>query len=161
MRLTHEQAKKILAQRFPMLMVDRVTGFEPGRSITVVKAISGNDIFLLGHFPSQAVWPGVLIIETMAQASTILFDLTQYGEALEGKTGVNVLHRTNLTFLHPVFPGDLLAVRMDVVKLVERGLVVKGTASVDGRVVARGELVLGEAPVQESATHSAPAVAEA
>ena len=143
--LDFEQIRRILAHRFPMLMVDRVTAFEAGKSIDVIKQVSGNDIFFVGHFPRQAVWPGALITESMAQASALLFVLSRPPEDFDRKKRMlKVLHKMSVTFVHPVYPGDSLAVRIDVIKMIEHALVTKGAATVDGRVVARGEIILGE-----------------
>ena len=73
MQLDFEEIKKLIPQRFPFIMIDKVLEVEPGKEALAVKNISGNDIFFLGHFPEKAIMPGVAIIEAMAQTSIVLF----------------------------------------------------------------------------------------
>ncbi len=73
MRLDFEAVKRLVPQKFPFLMVDRVLELEPGHRAIAIKNISGNEFFFLGHFPNMAVMPGALIIEGMAQTAIILF----------------------------------------------------------------------------------------
>ncbi|HEY8150076.1 MAG TPA: 3-hydroxyacyl-ACP dehydratase FabZ [Vicinamibacteria bacterium] len=141
--LDFEDVRRILAHRFPMLMVDRVTAFEAGRSLRAIKQVTGNDVFFVGHFPRQAVWPGALIAESMAQASALLFVLSR-PPADRKKRALKVLHKMTVTFTHPVFPGDTLVVQSDAVKIIDHGLVARAVVTVDERVVAKGEFILGE-----------------
>jgi 3-hydroxyacyl-[acyl-carrier-protein] dehydratase len=73
MQLDFEEIKKLIPQRFPFIMIDKIVEMKPGKEAVAVKNISGNDIFFLGHFPDVAIMPGVAIIEAMAQTSIILF----------------------------------------------------------------------------------------
>src|SRR6185295_16191005 len=66
------EIKKILPHRYPMLMVDRVLEIEPGKRIVGVKSISANEAIFQGHFPGQPIFPGVLILEALAQLSCVL-----------------------------------------------------------------------------------------
>ena len=61
MQLDFEEIKKLIPQRFPFIMIDRVLEIEPGKHATAVKNISGNDMVFLGHFPEKAIMPGALI----------------------------------------------------------------------------------------------------
>ncbi len=61
-----------LPQRFPMMMIDRVTECEPGKRIVALKNVSANEPYFQGHFPHRPIMPGVLILEAMAQAAGIL-----------------------------------------------------------------------------------------
>src|SRR6266536_1499075 len=109
--LDFEEIRRILAHRFPMLMVDRVTGFEAGKSLEAIKHVSANELFFVGHFPRQAVWPGALIAESKAQASALLFVLSRSRDDFQRKKRtLKVLHKMTVTFVHPVFPGDTLLV---------------------------------------------------
>ena len=67
-----EEIQEFLPHRYPMLLVDRVTDMELGKSITAYKNITTNEPYLVGHFPGKQIMPGVLIVEAMAQASGIL-----------------------------------------------------------------------------------------
>ena len=77
MVLNFEQIKKLLPQRFPFLLLDKIIDYEPNKRIKGIKNITGNDIFFQGHFPKEAIMPGALIIEAMAQVSIIFFKLSQ------------------------------------------------------------------------------------
>ena len=75
-------------QRFPFLLVDRITEFEAGRRIVALKNVTVNEPFFPGHFPYKPIMPGVLILEAMAQAASILAFRT-----METRRGVGVLLR--------------------------------------------------------------------
>ena len=61
-----------LPHRYPFLMVDRVLEVTPGKSIVAIKNVSRNEEYFQGHFPHHPVMPGVLIIESLAQAAALL-----------------------------------------------------------------------------------------
>jgi len=65
MQLNFEQIKKLLPQRYPYLMVDKVLELEPGKTIVAVKNVTGNEAYFSGHFPEIAIMPGTAIIEAM------------------------------------------------------------------------------------------------
>ena len=73
MQLDFEEIKKLIPQRFPFILIDRILEVEPGKYAISIKNISGNDIFFLGHFPEKAIMPGVAILEAMAQTAIVLF----------------------------------------------------------------------------------------
>src|SRR5580704_1576253 len=74
--MTFEEVKAHLKQRFPFIMVDRVLELEPGKRITTIKNVTGNEIQFLGHFPEFAIMPGTAIIEAIGQSASILFSHT-------------------------------------------------------------------------------------
>jgi 3-hydroxyacyl-[acyl-carrier-protein] dehydratase len=67
-----EEILELLPHRYPFLLVDRVLDFEEGRFLRAVKNVSVNEPFFQGHFPGKPIFPGVLILEAMAQATGIL-----------------------------------------------------------------------------------------
>jgi len=73
MRLDFEEIKKLLPQRFPFIMIDKVLELKPGEEAIAIKNISGNDNTISWPFPERAIMPGAAIIEAMAQTSIILF----------------------------------------------------------------------------------------
>lgn len=125
---------QMIPHRYPLLMIDRVINAVPGVSATGVKNVSINEPFFQGHFPSEPVMPGVLIIESMAQTSAALVVMT-LGAAAEGKL-VYFMSIDSARFRKPVVPGD--ALRVHVTKQRNRGSVWKfrGEAMVDGTLVA-------------------------
>jgi 3-hydroxyacyl-[acyl-carrier-protein] dehydratase len=153
--MTFEEVRALLAQRFPMLMVDTVISLEPGKRIRTTKNVTGNEIHFLGHFPEHAVMPGTLIVEAIGQSASILFAKTagtRPGEFL-------VLGSINdMRFLVPVAPGDRLEIDVEALKFVGDFAFVEGVATVDGAVVAKGKLGFARRNLQ---TSSAPAEAKA
>lgn len=134
--------KKILPHRYPFLLVDRVLELIPNQRIVALKNVTVNENFFNGHFPSKPVMPGVLIIESMAQAAGLVM-LSQ--EEHKGKipyfTGID-----NARFRKPIVPGDQIIIEVDVIKV--RGNVgrVKAVAKTDNQVATEAELmfILGE-----------------
>ena len=98
--------KKILPHRYPFLFVDRVLDIREGKYCKALKNISANEEVFQGHFPQQAVLPGVMIIEALAQTAGIVIDSGK-GKAEAGSivffAGIN-----NAKFRVPVVPGDQL-----------------------------------------------------
>lgn len=140
--LDFEQVRSILVHRFPLLMIDKVVYAEPGKRIVAIKNVTGNEIHFLGHFPKQAIMPGVLIIEAIAQAAVILYTLS--AEDMEQEREVTkYLSSANVKFLKPVLPGDRLQLEIDIIKQVDYAVAVRAIARVDD-IVAKGELVLGK-----------------
>src|SRR5262245_13996071 len=123
-----------IPHRYPMLMVDRVIDMHLDRSAVGIKNVSINEPFFQGHFPSEPVMPGVLIIEAMAQTAAVLVVAT-YGQESEGKL-VYFMSLDDVRFRRPVFPGDRLELHVE--KMQSRASVWKfaGKAIVDGKVAA-------------------------
>lgn len=137
--MTFEEVRAALKQRFPMIMVDTVTSIEPGKSIQTVKNVTGNEIQFLGHFPEHAVMPGTMIVEAVGQSASILFSKTTGTGAQTGEFLVlGVINE--MRFLAPVFPGNRLDMEIQVLKFIGDFALVEATATVDGKLVARGKL---------------------
>ena len=140
MQLDFEEIKKLIPQRFPFIMLDRVVEIEPGKRAVAIKNVSGNDIFFLGHFPEKAVMPGAAIIEAMAQAAIVLFASDKPQSA--GETRPQYLFGSvKARFLHAVTPGDQIRITVESVKSLPTGAYVSGEASVGDTKVAEAELV--------------------
>ena len=139
MTLDFEEIKKLIPQRFPFIMIDKVIDIEPGKEATAVKNISGNDIFFLGHFPDKAVMPGAAIIEAMAQTSIVLFATEKRKE--NDKVPLYYFGSVKARFYHPVVPGDQLKIKVVNVKSMPNGAYVSGEAFVDDKKVSEAELV--------------------
>jgi len=124
----------MIPHRYPFLMVDRVVGVRPGESAVGIKNVSINEHHFQGHFPSNPVMPGVLIIEAMAQTAGVLVVRT-LGPDAEGKL-VYFMSVDQARFRKPVVPGDRL--ELHVTKERSRGSVWKfrGEAKVAGTLVA-------------------------
>jgi len=133
------QILKILPHRYPFLLVDRVLDYEIDKKLTAIKNVSINEPFFGGHFPHRPVFPGVLLIEAMAQASAILASLGI--DALASETTVYLFAGVNnVRFKRQVEPGD--QVQLDVQLMRKKGRVWKtsATASVDGNLCATADI---------------------
>jgi 3-hydroxyacyl-[acyl-carrier-protein] dehydratase len=141
MQLDHEDIKRLIPQRFPFLMIDRVIDGEPGSHVVAVKNISGNDMVFLGHFPEKAIMPGVLIIEGMAQAAIILFATSPKSDPTPSKRPLYYFGSVKARFLKPAVPGDQLVIKVVNVKTLPTGAYVSGEAMVGEKKIAEAELV--------------------
>jgi 3-hydroxyacyl-[acyl-carrier-protein] dehydratase len=102
----HEILKR-LPHRYPILLVDRVLELHKGERIRALKNVSINEPFFLGHFPHRPVMPGVLVLEALAQAATLL-SLATMDMVLDDKSVVYFAGIDNARFKRPVEPGDQL-----------------------------------------------------
>lgn len=124
----------MIPHRYPFLMIDRVIDIVSGESATGIKNVSINEPHFQGHFPSQPVMPGVLIIESMAQTAAVVV-VEHLGTDLEGKL-VYFMSIDSARFRKPVVPGDTLQVQVTAQQ--RRGQVwkFKGEAHVEDSLVA-------------------------
>lgn len=99
--------REYLPQRYPMLMVDRVTAVVPGHSITGFKNVSINEEYFQGHFPSDPIMPGVLILEAMAQIAGVLGFISAGKRPSDGYMYL-FAGADKLRFKRRVLPGDTL-----------------------------------------------------
>ncbi|WP_448522899.1 3-hydroxyacyl-ACP dehydratase FabZ [Pseudothermotoga sp.] len=127
---------RILPHRFPILLVDKVIERDE-KKIVAIKNVTISEIFFLGHFPDYPIYPGVLIIEGMAQAAGLLL-LKPDQKLVPLFLGID-----NARFKSPVRPGDVLRYEVEVIESKLNVVKVKAKASVDGRIVATAELLLG------------------
>ena len=129
--------KEILPHRYPFLLVDKIVGIENGKKAIGVKNVTVNEEFFNGHFPSRPVMPGVLIIEALAQvAGVFMLSKTEHKGKLPFFGGID-----KFRFRRPVQPGDVLYLEIEIIKLMGKIGKVKGTAKVEGKLVASGELM--------------------
>lgn len=128
------QIMAAIPHRYPFLLIDRVVDLVLDQSAVGVKNVTINEFFFQGHFPSEPVMPGVLIVESMAQTAAVLVVAT-LGENAQGKL-VYFMSVDNAKFRRPVVPGD--QIRVHVTKVQRRMNVWKfsAQAKVDGQVVA-------------------------
>ena len=132
-----QEIMSLLPHRYPFLLVDRVTDYVLGESIKAYKNITINEPCFTGHFPEQPIFPGVLILEAMAQAAGILgFKTMGNNDQLYLYAGID-----NARFKRPVVPGDKL--EFDICLLKERRGIwkFKGTATVNNELACSAEFM--------------------
>lgn len=134
------QIQEILPHRYPLLLVDRITDMELKQSIKGFKNISISEPAFQGHFPGHPIYPGVLILEGMAQAGGVLAlkssELTD--EEMKNKV-IYFMSIDKAKFRTPVRPGDRLDYELEVIKMKSSLMVLKGQAYVDGKICAEAE----------------------
>jgi 3-hydroxyacyl-[acyl-carrier-protein] dehydratase len=136
------EIQKILPHRYPFLLLDRVTGLDEGKYIEGYKNVSISEPVFQGHFPDHPIYPGVMIIEGMAQAGGILAFQSYNNEEqkdIENKV-VYFMSIDKAKFRSPVTPGDRLVYRLSVIK--HRGAIwqLDAKAFVDEKLVAEAQL---------------------
>jgi 3-hydroxyacyl-[acyl-carrier-protein] dehydratase len=132
-----EEILSLLPHRYPFLLVDRVTDYKLNESISAYKNITFNEPCFTGHFPGKPIFPGVLILEALAQAAGILgFKTAGNSDDLYLYAGID-----KARFKRPVVPGDRMD--MDVkLKKERRGIwMFEGIASVDGKSVCEADFM--------------------
>ena len=132
--------QKILPHRYPMLLVDRITSLEPKDIIIGYKNVSISEQVFQGHFPNHPIYPGVMILEGMAQAGGILAFKSLDDDIDVDSKVVYFMSIDKAKFRKPVTPGDRLEYRVSVAK--NRGAVWQfdAKAFVDDKLVAQAEL---------------------
>ena len=127
------EIQTIIPHRYPMLLIDRIVELEPLKRIVALKNISASDAVFQGHFPGAPVFPGVYIIEAMAQAGAVLLfrEIPDRESKLLYFTGID-----EARFRRPVVPGDQLRLEINVLKYKMGYAKLRAEAFVDGQLVA-------------------------
>jgi beta-hydroxyacyl-ACP dehydratase FabZ len=133
-----ERILQILPHRYPFLLVDRIVEAEGTTRVVGLKNVTINEPFFQGHFPGHPIMPGVLIVEAMAQTGGCLMMGTM--ERPDTKV-VYFMGLDRVKFRRPVRPGDQLRLEVEVIQVRGPTCRMKGTASVDGRIVAEAEML--------------------
>lgn len=124
---------KLLPHRYPFLLVDRVLEFKKGVYLRAIKNVSFNEPFFQGHFPSKPIFPGVLILESMAQAAGILAF-----KSIKKLTSKEIYYFAGIDearFKHPVQPGDQMIFEVTFLKTKRSLTRFKGITKVDEKIV--------------------------
>jgi 3-hydroxyacyl-[acyl-carrier-protein] dehydratase len=141
------QVLKHLPQRYPILMIDRVSECEPGKRVLALKNVSANEPYFQGHFPARPIMPGVLILEAMAQAAGLVVlsagNTGEHHENLYYYVGID-----NARFKKPVIPGDQLELDVKLERMLRGIGKFSCVARVSGETVAEAAILLAIRPAE-------------
>jgi 3-hydroxyacyl-[acyl-carrier-protein] dehydratase len=128
---------KVLPHRFPFLLIDRILETDGATYLVGLKNVSINEPFFQGHFPDHPVMPGVLLVESLAQAGVVLLLSNDPNRQMKLVyfSGID-----KCRFRQPVIPGDQLRIEVTVLKQRDRYYKMKGLALVDGKLAVEAEL---------------------
>jgi 3-hydroxyacyl-[acyl-carrier-protein] dehydratase len=135
--MTVEDIRRILPHRYPFLLVDKIMELDPGKRCMGIKNVTANEQFFQGHFPTEAIMPGVLIIEAMAQLGGVMMLVVPEHR---GKLAlIGGIDKTR--FKKPVVPGDTLHLYAEVIKVRGDFGRVYCHAEVEGSTVAEAVIL--------------------
>jgi 3-hydroxyacyl-[acyl-carrier-protein] dehydratase len=134
--LTISDIQKLIPQRFPFLMIDRVLEASPEK-VVALKNVSVNEAHFVGHFPGQKVMPGVLMIEAMAQAGIILYKQKFKND------NVLFLVSAKTRFFNPATPGDQLIIEVVPLKMMSKMGIFNAKIIVGDKKIAESEIAFG------------------
>lgn len=136
------EIQKIIPHRYPFLLLDRVTDIVKNETLVGFKNVTIGDHVFQGHFPGHPIYPGVMILEGMAQAGGILAfkSMDDMTEEEAAKKVVYFMSIDNAKFRAPVKPGDRLEYRISVIKRKGSIWMLDGKAYVDDTLVSQAEL---------------------
>ena len=139
MEMNIKEVKNFLPHRYPFLLIDRVLDFTVGKNLTAIKNVMVNEPIFTGHFPGMPIFPGVLILEALAQATGIL------GFKTVTERSENELYLfaaiDEARFKKPVLPGDTMVLEVKFLKERRNMWKFYGEAKVEGQIVCSAELM--------------------
>lgn len=135
--MTAQEIMDLIPNRYPICYIDYVDDMVPEKEITATKNVTINESFFRGHFPNNPVMPGVLIIETLAQAASIL--ILKSPQFYRKTAYLGAIHKAK--FRTMVRPGDVLKLHIEMKKVRSKMGIVDATASVNGKTACSAELV--------------------
>ena len=150
--MTIHEVMRYLPHRYPFLLVDHVTDFQPGKSLDAIKNVSINEPYFQGHFPVRPVMPGVLIMEALAQATGLLAFKTQeyrQGEDSAGKQLYLLVGIDEARFRRQVEPGDQLLLHVECIRAVKSIWKFNAEARVGEEIVATAVLMCAGKDIEE------------
>lgn len=135
--INSDELQKLIPHRYPFLLIDRVLEYKINEYLVAIKNVTNNEELFNGHFPNKSVYPGVFIVEGMAQSMAVLFFLRNTEEA--GKvvlfTGID-----KCKFRKKVIPGDQITFEVRPVNIKETFAKAEAVAKVNNEVVAEAVL---------------------
>ena len=144
----------ILPHRFPFLLIDRLMEIERKKRIVALKNVTINEPFFAGHFPNFPIMPGVLIVESIAQAggALLLTEIPDRESKLMVFTGIE-----RAKFRRPVTPGDQLRIEVNVINWRPRAVKMEGHGTVDGKLACEAIVMCQLVPRGAQASPAASA----
>ena len=146
--LSADDISRLLPHRYPFFLLDRVTSVQPGVSAEAIKNISVADPVLAGHFPGRMIYPGVLLVECLAQLAAVVYG-TEAAEQADGELVGDVAGRVGYLaeirqakFLSPVYPGDQVIFKAHSGTRLGALISVTGQASVGRDLVMTARLAV-------------------
>jgi 3-hydroxyacyl-[acyl-carrier-protein] dehydratase len=139
LELDISQVKELLPHRYPFLLIDRVIDMKPGESLSALKNVSVNEPFFQGHFPGLPIMPGVLIIESLAQAISLLA-FHSLGEGRDSRIFM-LVGIDKARFRGQVVPGDQLILKVSMKRNMRGVGVYQCRAMVEDNVVVEAEIM--------------------
>lgn len=131
---------KILPHRFPFLLIDRIVELTEGESVVAIKNITINEPCFQGHFPELPIYPGVLVLEAMAQTTALISHTFSQAEVKNDHVyffaGIN-----KARFKRQVKPGDQMVITTELIKCSQGVSKFDCVATVDGKVVCKAQLM--------------------
>jgi 3-hydroxyacyl-[acyl-carrier-protein] dehydratase len=136
MKLDRDGIKEIIPHREPFLLIDEIEELEPGRKVVAIKRVSEDEYYFKGHFPGKPVMPGVLQVESLAQAGAVcVLSLPEHRGKIAYFGAID-----RVKFRGMVSPGDELRLEVELESVRSRGGKGKAAAYKDGKVVCSCEL---------------------
>ena len=134
--LNIKEIQEIIPHRYPFLLIDKIEELEPGVKAVGYKNVTMNEYFFQGHFPTEPIMPGVLIIEALAQVGAVaVLSLEENRGKIAYFAGIN-----NAKFRQKVVPGDVLRLEIEIIKRKGPIGIGKAIATVNGKKAAEAEL---------------------
>jgi 3-hydroxyacyl-[acyl-carrier-protein] dehydratase len=131
-----KQIMEIIPHRPPFLLIDRVVSLVEGEKVVALKSVTMNEPYFVGHFPTEPVMPGVLIIEALAQAGAVgLLSMPEYKGKIAYFGAID-----KVKFRRKVIPGDILRLEVEFIKLKAIAGIGRGIAYVGDEKAAEAEL---------------------
>ncbi len=128
-----------LPHRYPFLLIDKIVDIKKGKSIIAQKNVSNNEPFFQGHFPNYPVFPGVLLLEAMAQATAILD--VQSNDRNMAKQLYYFVGIDNARFKKQVVPGDIITINAKLIQSKSEVHKFSADCKVDDDIVCKADLI--------------------
>ncbi len=139
-----KEIQALLHHRYPFLLVDRVLDYQANKYLHAIKNVCINEPYFSGHFPSNPIMPGVLVIESMAQACGLLCYKTLGITQVQGDINFFLAGLDRFRIRKPVLPGDQLDIHVELLMRKRSFWRFRCEAKVDQEITTEGDLMIAE-----------------